>query len=139
MRRREAYAADPEGFLADWEPRQRELRDALARAQELMPRATVDDRLLLAIARLVVRAGIGSHRADLTVLECAKAHAALDGRAAVEQDDILRAAALALGHRLPHDPFAPVPELDERDLRRMLDDVLDVELEERKKAPEPAP
>jgi Mg-chelatase subunit ChlI len=135
MRRREAFVADAEAFAAGWEPEQERLRAAVARAEELLPGVRVPEHLLVAIARLVVRAGVGSHRADSTVLACAKAMAALAGRNEVTQDDVVEAAALALGHRLPHDPFAPLPELDERDVRRMLDDVLDVDAEEAKKAP----
>ena len=72
------------------------------------------------------RTGVVSHRADVTVLECAKALAVLDGRAGVERDDILDAARLALGHRVPTDPFDASVGIDDRLLRRILDEVLDV-------------
>ena len=86
------------------------------------------------IALLVVRAGVASHRADVTVLQCAKALAALAGHGEVEREELLAAAALALGHRVPVDPFDGGTGIDERVLRRILDDVLDQEAREKKAA-----
>src|SRR3970040_653088 len=86
-------------------------------------------------AHVVLRgagAGGASHRAAVTVLQCAKALAALNARDSVSPDDILAAASLALGHRVAVDPFEPGPALDERILRRILDEVLDVEASEKK-------
>jgi magnesium chelatase subunit I len=134
MRRREAFTADPWAFGAAWEESQRELARRLEAARGLLHRVRVPDDLYDAIARLALEVGISSHRADVTTLECAKALAALDGREAVGSEDVLAAAALALGHRLAFDPFEPVPELDERLLRRTLEEVLDVEVHEKKAA-----
>jgi Mg-chelatase subunit ChlI len=134
MRRREAFTRDPAAFAADWAGAQADLAARVERAGELLAGMRVPDALYRAIARLVVSSGVSSHRADVTILECAKAWAAMDARSEVGPDDVLAAAALALGHRLPHDPFEPVPEVDERLLRRMLEDVLDVESAEKKAA-----
>ena len=131
LRRREAWNADPEAFAATWEEQQEALRGRLARAVELLPGIVVRRELYGAIARLVVRMGVSSHRADITILECAKATAALAGRGEVEEGHVFAAAALALGHRISFDPFEPSEGLDERQLRRVLEDVLDAE----KKAP----
>ena len=65
-------------------------------------------------ASVVVGSGVESHRADIAIVECAKAIAALDGRDEVGADDVLAAAALALGHRLDADPFAPPPRSNRR-------------------------
>jgi Mg-chelatase subunit ChlI len=90
--------------------------------------------LYRAIARLVTGAGVASHRADVTILQCAKALAALAGHERVEPGDLLDAAALALGHRVPVDPFEPGSGLDDRLLRRILEDALDAETSEKKAA-----
>ena len=84
---------------------------------------------------VVTVGGVASHRADVTILECAKALAALAGRSEVTPDEILDAAGLALGHRLPFDPFAPAPKLEPQQLRRLLEEALDTEVAPRKKAP----
>jgi Mg-chelatase subunit ChlI len=136
-RRREAFTARPEAFLASWAEAQAELAERVSAAEELVRTVRVPEELYGAIARLVVRLGVESHRGDVVVLECAKALAALDGRAEPGRTDVVEAAELALGHRLPFDPFEPAPQVDEQQLRRILEDVLDAEADE-KKAPGPA-
>jgi Mg-chelatase subunit ChlI len=130
MRRREAFTADPAEMTTAWAGEQDELRARVAEAERLSPR--LPDELYAAIARLVVNTGVASHRADVTVVECAKALAALDGRADVTADDVVAAADLALGHRLPFDPFAPAPTVDTKVLRRVLEEALEAEVEVKK-------
>lgn len=134
MRRRESYAADPRAFAEGWHEEQARLAGAVRDARARMADVVVEPGLYPAIARLVTGVGVGSHRADITLLQCAKALAALDGRAALEPADLLEAAALALGHRVPLDPFDPSSGLDERILHRMLDDALEEETTEKKAA-----
>ena len=132
IRRREAYTSDPSGFAAAWAGEQAELAATIQAARERVGDVSVAPGFYRAIARLVIGAGVASHRADVSVLQCAKALAALGGRAEVEPDDLLVAAGLALGHRVAVDHFEPGPGLDERILRRILEDALDVEATEKK-------
>ena len=132
IRRREAFGADPAGFRARWGVRQAEVSATLAAAEERLSEVSVPDELYGAVGSLVVRSGVGSHRADITVVECAKALAALSARAEVESEDILEAAGLALGHRLAVDPFGPPAELQPQVLRRLLDEALEVEVTRKK-------
>ncbi|HEY1370441.1 MAG TPA: ATP-binding protein [Gaiellaceae bacterium] len=133
VRRREAFTADPEAFAARHESAGAELAEAVLRAERADVR--VPDRLYAAVGSLVVRAGVSSHRADITIVECAKALAALDGRDEVEPEDLLVAADLALGHRLAFDPFGPAPKLEPQALRRLLEDALDAEATPKKARP----
>jgi Mg-chelatase subunit ChlI len=132
LRRREAFTADPEAFLRAWEPEQAALAARVEAAEALLPSVTVPDELYAAIAGLVLRIGAGSHRADITVLQCAKALAALEGTATVRRAHVVDAAELALGHRLPLDPFAPAQALTRTDVERALEDVLDLGVEGKK-------
>ena len=134
IRRREAFTADPSGFAAGWAGAQAELAETVQSARERVATVSVAPGLYRAIAQLVTGSGVASHRADVTILQCAKGLAALDGRIAVEPEDLLDAAGLALGHRVAVDPFEPGPGLDERLLRRILDDALDAETTEKKAA-----
>ena len=136
-RRREAFTADPEGLRLRFAAAQAELAERVGSAERLLREVAVPDRLYPAVARLVVSAGVESHRADVTILESAKALAALGGRREVSEDDVLEAAGLALGHRLQVDPFAPERSLDVRRLRQLLDEALDAEVSP-KKVPRPA-
>ncbi len=127
VRRREAFTADPEGLLAGFASSQAELSEELAVAERLLPTVRVPDHLYPAVGRLTVKAGVTSHRADVTIVECAKAGAALAGRDEVAAEDVVDAASLALGHRLPVDPFAPPPSLEPHLVRRLLDEALELE------------
>ena len=134
VRRREAFAADPEAFLAAWADAQAELADRLAAAEERLRAVRVPDPLYGAVGQVVVRSGVESHRADITIVECAKAIAALAARDEVTPDDVLDAATLALGHRLAVDPFSPAPSVEPQVLRRLLDEALEVEVTPKKVA-----
>jgi Mg-chelatase subunit ChlI len=134
LRRREAFTADPAAFAGAWAGEEAAQASAVQSARERVAGVEVAEPLYRAIAQLVVRAGVPSHRADVTILQSAKALAALDGRERAGTDDVLEAAALALGHRVPVDPFDAAPGIDERVLRRLLEDVLDTESAEKKAA-----
>ena len=134
IRRREAFTADPPGFAAGWADEQERLAERIADARERMGSVSVAPGLYRAIARLVTGSSVSSHRADVTILQCAKALAALAGRTDVEPDDLLAAAGLALGHRVAVDPFEPSTGIDERLLRRVLDDALEAESTQKKNA-----
>jgi Mg-chelatase subunit ChlI len=129
VRRREAFADDPGSFARSFEPEQERLRARIRAARELVREVIVPDELYAAIGGLALRVGVSSHRADVTVLQCAKAVAALAGRREVEARDVVEAGELALGHRLPVDPFAPAPGLSRPELERALEEVLDAEVE----------
>ncbi|MBI4775740.1 MAG: ATP-binding protein [Deltaproteobacteria bacterium] len=134
IKRRELFFADPAAFSKSYEDAQEELRRAVVRAKKLLPAVKADERLYRAVARLTVKLEVESHRADITMMQCAKALAALDGRTEVEAHDVWRASTLTLGHRLPHDPFVAGPALDPMALRRNLEDMLEEPIDLKKKA-----
>jgi len=132
VRRREAFGGDPEAFRADWADAQADLAGSIASAEARLASVSVPDPLYVAVGRLVVGSGVNSHRADIAIVECAKAIAALAGRDEVDADDVLRAAELALGHRLESDPFGPAARVEQHVLRRLLDDALEIEVSRKK-------
>lgn len=132
--RREAFHADPEEFTEQWRDEQERLAAAISEARKQVRDVAVTPTMYRAIAKLVTGSGVTSHRADITILHCAKALAAIDRRAEIGPDDVLAAASLALGHRVARDPFDASSELDERILQRILEDVLDEETAEKKAA-----
>jgi Mg-chelatase subunit ChlI len=134
IRRREAFAADPNAFRATWAEAQAGIAADLAAAEVRLGGVRVPDALYGAVARLVLRSGVESHRADITIVECAKALAALAGRNDVDAEDVLEAAVLALGHRLSVDPFGPAPRVETEVLRRLLDEALEIEVTRKKVA-----
>jgi Mg-chelatase subunit ChlI len=134
MRRREAFTADPGLFAAAWADETAALADKVEAAHAALGAVALAPEHYDAIAQLVVRSGVTSHRADVTILQCAKALAVVAGRAEVDRDDLLEAALLGLTHRLEQDPFEPGAGIDERVLQRVLDETLDVDVAEKKAA-----
>ena len=132
VRRREAFAADPAAFREAWAPSQGDLARSVAEAEARLGSVRVADPLYGAVGRLVVGSGVDSHRADIAIVECAKAIAALAGRAEVGTEDVLEAAQLALDHRLEGDPFGPAPRAEPHVLRRLLEDALECEASPKK-------
>jgi len=108
VRRLMAFEADPEAFVASHAAAERALGERLVAARERLPRVTVDDALLTDIARLSIALDVDGHRADLVMMRAAKALAALEGRETVVQEDLRRAAGLALPHRMRRKPFEAV-------------------------------
>jgi len=133
MKRREAFQIDPDAFVAQFSERQESLRDDIQRALGLLPQVTVSERYYEIIAQITLKTEALSHRADITILQCAKAVAALDGRTELEARDILMAGTLALGHRMPHDPFTADPVHDAGTLVTKIEDILDEEDEDPEK------
>jgi len=134
IKRRECFLADPAAFWKSYEVAQQKLRQAIARGMDLLSTVRVPERIYRAVCRLTLKFEVQSHRADITMVQCAKALAALDGRSEVTSHDVWQAATLTLGHRLPHDPFAAGPALDSMSLRRNLEDLLEEPIDPKKKA-----
>lgn len=120
MRRRAAFESDPTAFAAGWQPEQAALRTRVERARALLAQVEASDDIVRLIAALAVDMGVDGHRADLVILRAAAAIAALEGRAAVTRDDVQRAAALALPHRMRRRPFEQERFTDDK-LRETMD------------------
>jgi len=117
-----AFEADPEGFRAEWMPREEQLTQEISRARRLLPQVKYTQRNLATIAGLMAGLGVDGHRADLVILKTAQAHAARQGRTDITDDDILMAAELALPHRLKRSPFQQA-EVSLHDLQERLETV----------------
>jgi len=79
------------------------------------------DKDLYTIAALTSSFNVDGHRADLVILNTARAQAAFEGRDAITDRDILMSAELALPHRMKKQPFqdtALQPEQLEANMRQ---------------------
>ena len=99
-----AHDRDPQAFATRWAADDRELAERVDLARASLRAVTFRDDDLSAIAALAAGFHLAGHRAELVILRAACAAAALDGRRAIADTDILRVAPLALQHRL--DPEA---------------------------------
>ncbi len=112
VKRRRAYEADPAAFRRAWAERDDRVREAIQRAERLLPRVAVDDDALEVIATLSLDLGVDGHRADLAMIKTVAALAAYRGRTEVTDDDMAEAAAVVYPHRMKKTP------LEERILSR---------------------
>ena len=105
MERHLAYEDDPEAFRMEWQPREQDLSRRIEQARTLVDHVTHSSRDLLVIAGLTASLNVEGHRADLVILKTARAHAAYEGRKAINERDIALAAELTLPHRMRQGPF----------------------------------
>jgi len=100
-----AFESVPEEFCDEHAPKEQMLSEEIARARETLPHVRFSRADLLTIATMMGQLGVDGHRADLVMLKTARAHAALNGRTHLTDEDILLAAELALPHRLKRQPL----------------------------------
>ena len=114
------FEDNPAKFCELWQAAEKELSMQIDHARNLVDQTTFTKDDLYTIARLTAEYAIEGHRADLVILKAARAQAAFAGRIAITENDILRAAELALPHRLRRTPFQPERILDREKLGELL-------------------
>jgi magnesium chelatase subunit D len=92
----------------------------LEQARQRLDAVTLPEQFRREIAELCRDAGVDGHRGDIATAQAAVTFAALDERSKVIEDDLQRAAELALPHRLKSRPFEDAPDPDD-----LLDDHFD--------------
>ncbi len=99
------FETNPDEFRGQWIAREEDLSHQIEQARALVDKVTYSNRDLLSIAGLTASLNVDGHRADLVILKTARAHAAFEGRTAINDRDIALAAELALPHRIKRGPF----------------------------------
>lgn len=100
------HETDPEAFQAEYADQEQALAKQILAARARVDKVEYTRRDLYTIATLTSRLQIDGHRADLVILKSARAHAAFNDRAAIDNEDIIIALELAIPHRLKRGPFA---------------------------------
>ena len=114
VRRRMEFEADEEKFKAKYADEEQYLRDKITAAKDTIKRINVTKNALMLAAQLSKDANCAGHRAEIVIIETAKAIAAFDGRYVLERDNIVDAAKYALPHRIRQNPPVP-PEVEEQE------------------------
>jgi magnesium chelatase subunit D len=118
LERRLAFDRDPEAFDRSWKGAQESVASALVAAKARVASVEVPREMLLYAATRVAEHDVKSLRADLAVVRASRAHAALQGAAAVTAVDIEAVLPLALAHRMPRKPRSrtppPLPQRDDQ-------------------------
>ncbi|MEV0964215.1 putative cobaltochelatase [Streptomyces sp. NPDC049910] len=120
VRRRLAYDDDPSAFAARWAAEEAALRARIVTARATLPRVELGDAALRQIAATCAAFEVDGMRADIVMARAAAALAAWAGRTDVREEDVRRAALLALPHRRRRNPF-DAPGLDEDKLDETLE------------------
>lgn len=121
MEQREAFDADPAGFVARCAAESNALAERINSARLRLPGVQMSGRQRALISELCTEARVAGHRADLIIEQAARALAAFSERLEVEDGDILRVVPLALRHRL-RDQAPPPPPPKEQEHEHAHDD-----------------
>jgi len=105
VRRRDAYERDSAAFGAMWKKEEERLRRRIVAARARLSKVEVPDAALERAAQLCMRLGTDGLRGELTLMRAARALAAFEGDASVDDPHLRRIAAPALRHRLRRDPL----------------------------------
>jgi magnesium chelatase subunit I len=98
-RRAQAFRADPAAFRASYAAATVALAEEVEAARAILPHVTVPHALEELALALVQALSVPSHRAEIALLEGARARAAADFRNSVSVEDLRRVAPLALSQR----------------------------------------
>jgi magnesium chelatase subunit I len=98
-RRARAFREDPAGFRERYAAELARLKDEVALAREILPQVAIAPAAEEFALGCIQALKIPSHRAEIALLEAARARAAADNRAEATVEDVARIAPLALRQR----------------------------------------
>ena len=107
VRLREQFDMAPEEFLASYKAQQEALAEKLSIAKRQLKNATCDEQLRVLIANKCQSANVDGLRADIVWCRAATAHAVLNDRLKVGENDVLAVEELVLNHRRNHTQTTP--------------------------------
>src|SRR6185436_500588 len=95
-RRARAFRENPEAFRARYDDEMARLKQEVAAAREILPHVTIAPEAEEFALGCIQALNIPSHRAEITLLEAARARVAADYRTEVRVEDVQKVAPLAL-------------------------------------------
>lgn len=105
VRRRDAFERDPAGFCQEWKKEDERTRRRIVAGRTRLNGVVIPDAARERAAQLCMALGTDGLRGDLTLIRAARALAALQGDADVDERHFRRIAAPALRHRLRRNPL----------------------------------
>ncbi|MBC7342420.1 MAG: putative cobaltochelatase [Clostridia bacterium] len=109
IRQREAFEAGPQGFIRAFAAQEEEMRQQIAAARARLAGVAVLEGAVKRATEVAAEALCAGHRAEIVLVEAARALAAWEGRAETTTADVGRVAELVLFHRrreaLPPQPL----------------------------------
>ena len=98
--RAQAFATSPDAFVKSYQNPQQEITQKLRESRKRVNKVTIADDLITRTIETILQLGVRTHRAELAILQGAKARAAWYERGSVTWGDIQTVMPLALQHRI---------------------------------------
>ncbi len=106
VRRRDDFERNSDAFIARFAEDEERLRNHIVAARARVPGIPTSDHALERAAQLCAEVGTDGLRGELTLIRAARALAALEGAAAIDDVHLRRVAPMALRHRLRRTPLS---------------------------------
>jgi magnesium chelatase subunit D len=101
---------NPKQFIRNYKDQQETLRQQILNARDLLKEVQIPSSVYEFVSKIVNELEIFSQRADITFIRCARAHAALDGRKGIVEEDLNVAMDLVFEHRIQSLHYEMTPE-----------------------------
>lgn len=105
IKRRLDFEAEPEKFIKKYLAEEEELKNRIENSKKILKNIKCNDEIYELAAKISIALNVDGHRADIAVVKTATTIAAFENREEVIKEDMLRAAVLALPHRMRKTPF----------------------------------
>ena len=105
IKRRLDFEAEPEKFIKKYLAAEEELKNRIENSKKILENIKCSDEIYELAAKISIVLNVDGHRADIAVVKTAITIAAFENREEVIKEDMLRAAVLALPHRMRKTPF----------------------------------
>lgn len=105
IKRRLDFEAEPEKFIKKHLAEEEELKNRIENSKKILENIKCSDEIYELAAKISIALNVDGHRADIAVVKTAITIAAFENREEVIKEDMLRAAVLALPHRMRKTPF----------------------------------
>ncbi len=114
VRRHLGFEADPDGFAREWRQSDSRISRQIVLARERLGCVEIPEHETSFAVGLTRSLLVQGHRADITILKAARAHAALLEKSRIDDEDVAEAARLAVPHRMKAAPLESMDSLRQR-------------------------
>ena len=113
VKRNIEFEENPERFREEYKDAQKELKNRIIRAREVLQKVEMPEKLLEAICKACLELKVDGMRPDIVVSKAARTLAAFENRTGATLNDVLVASELALSHRTREGGFLEPATPDE--------------------------